>query len=96
LVSERAGCAITLVPDPAGTTGLQIDPYDVEEMVTQLSWMAACSPADRAQMGQRAAALVSSWGPDRFARGFVQALESCEFQDSIYHGRPHEIAAEGK
>jgi 1,2-diacylglycerol 3-alpha-glucosyltransferase len=75
LVSSRAGCAATLVPEPAGTTGGRFDPRDVEEMTTKLTSMAALGGEDRRAMGQRAAQVVSNWGPDRFARGAMEALE---------------------
>ena len=55
LVSARAGCAATLVPEPEGTTGGQFDPLDLEEMTTKLAWMAGLSQEDRRAMGQRAA-----------------------------------------
>ncbi len=75
LVSTRAGCSATLVPDPEGTTGGRFDPLDVEVMTTKLAWMAALGGEDRRAMGLRAAQVVSSWGPDRFARGAVESLE---------------------
>jgi glycosyltransferase involved in cell wall biosynthesis len=74
LVSSRAGCAATLVPEPEGTTGARFDPLDVEELMAKLAWMAALNIDDRRAMGQRAAELVSTWGPDRFARGAIEAL----------------------
>jgi 1,2-diacylglycerol 3-alpha-glucosyltransferase len=75
LVSSRAGCAATLVPEPEGTTGGRFDPLDVEEMTTKLGWIAALRSEDRQAMGQRASQVVSNWGPDRFARGAMEALE---------------------
>ncbi len=75
LVSSRAGCVATLVPEPEGTTGGRFDPLDVENMTTKLAWMAAVAEEDRQAMGLRAAAVVSNWGPDRFARGAMEALE---------------------
>jgi 1,2-diacylglycerol 3-alpha-glucosyltransferase len=75
LISSRAGCAATLVPEPEGTAGGRFDPLDLEEITTKLAWMAALSGEDRRAMGQRAAQVVSSWGPDRFARGAMEALE---------------------
>src|SRR5262249_27569296 len=36
LVSERAGCSPTLVPDPPGTTGRTFDPRDEEAMAASL------------------------------------------------------------
>jgi 1,2-diacylglycerol 3-alpha-glucosyltransferase len=75
LVSSRAGCAATLVPEPRGTTGARFDPLDVEEMTTKLAWMAALGGEDRRAMGLRAAQVVSNWGPDRFARGAMESLD---------------------
>jgi glycosyltransferase involved in cell wall biosynthesis len=74
LVSSRAGCAATLVPDPEGTTGARFDPLDLEQMTIRLAWMAALADDERRAMGLRAAALASDWGPDRFARGAIEAL----------------------
>jgi 1,2-diacylglycerol 3-alpha-glucosyltransferase len=75
LVSSRAGCAATLVPQPEGTTGGRFNPLDVEEMTLKLAWMAALPQTDRQAMGLRAAAAVSTWGPDRFARGALEAVD---------------------
>ena len=75
LVSARAGCAATLVPEPKGTTGGQFDPLDLEEMTTKLAWMAGLPQEDRKAMGQRAAHVVADWGPDRFAQGVIEAIE---------------------
>jgi len=74
LVSDRAGCIDTLVPDPPGTTGRRFDPDDEGALSAGLSWLAGLPAAERAAMGQRAAAIVSEWGPDRFARGVLEAL----------------------
>jgi 1,2-diacylglycerol 3-alpha-glucosyltransferase len=74
LVSERAGCVDTLVPDPPGTTGRRFNPEDEAELAAGLAWLADMSATDRAAMGQRATALVSEWGPDRFAHGTLEAL----------------------
>jgi glycosyltransferase involved in cell wall biosynthesis len=75
LVSTRAGCAPTLVPEPEGTTGAQFDPLDLDAMTIKLAWMAALPEDPRRAMGRRAAEVVSQWGPDRFARGMLEALE---------------------
>ena len=75
LVSSRAGCAATLVPEPEGTTGGRFDPLDVEEMTSKLAWMAALTDKNRQAMGLRAARVVSNWGPERFAHGAMEALE---------------------
>jgi glycosyltransferase involved in cell wall biosynthesis len=75
LVSTHAGCARTLVPEPVGTTGSPFDPLDLSSMATTLSWMAALPEESRRAMGWRAAEVVSHWGPDRFARGMMEAVK---------------------
>lgn len=75
LVSSRAGCAPTLVPQPNGTTGSRFDPFDVNSLAHKLVWMAALTDHDRRAMGARAAETVSHWGPDRFAQGAVESLD---------------------
>jgi glycosyltransferase involved in cell wall biosynthesis len=75
LVSERAGCARTLVPDPIGVSGARFDPTDEVDLAESLAWMAERSDSERARMGANAARIVADWGPDRFAQGVVEALE---------------------
>ncbi|WP_169976456.1 glycosyltransferase [Tautonia rosea] len=75
LVSDRVGAAGTLVPEPAGTTGLQFDPTQVEAIADALAWMASRSPEERESMGQRAAEIVGQWGPERFGTGLLEALD---------------------
>ncbi len=74
LVSERAGCARALVPDPPGNTGLRFDPTDVEAMTASLVWLSNLSPEERSRMGRFSASVVAQWGPDRFASGMVEAI----------------------
>jgi 1,2-diacylglycerol 3-alpha-glucosyltransferase len=75
LVSNRAGCATTLVPEPGVITGVQFDPLDVEEMCQKLRWLTLLTHNERRSMGRRAAEIVSLWGPDRFAQGTLEALD---------------------
>ncbi len=75
LVSERAGSARTLVPDPIGVSGARFDPTDEDDIAESLSWMAERSESERARMGANAARIVAEWGPDRFAQGVVEALD---------------------
>jgi glycosyltransferase involved in cell wall biosynthesis len=75
LVSDRAGCAPALVPNPRGTTGSRFDPFDIGKMARELAWMAALPLEQRHSMGRRAAEAVSHWGPDRFALGNMEAIE---------------------
>jgi glycosyltransferase involved in cell wall biosynthesis len=75
LISSRAGCAETLVPDPLGTTGARFDPFHVERTAEALAWLADRSEAERLDIGRRAREVVSAWGPERFAQGAVEAWE---------------------
>jgi len=72
-VSERAGAAGTLVPEPRGITGGRFDPYDTDAIAASLKWMADLDPAERSAMGRSAASVVADWGPERFADGLVEA-----------------------
>lgn len=73
LVSERCGCAQTLVPEPEGTTGARFDPLDAAQIADRLAWMASMSDDDRRALGRRARETAALWGPERFARGAVEA-----------------------
>ena len=75
LVSDRAGCVETLVPEPDGTTGRRFDPRDPDAITAALVWMADLPPDERVAMGARAAATVAQWGPGRFAAGMIEAVE---------------------
>jgi glycosyltransferase involved in cell wall biosynthesis len=94
LVSQRAGCATTLIPEPEGTTGAQFDPLDIESMTTRLAWMAALSESERAQMGRNAAETVSHWGPGQFARGALEALGLARSSREVR--RDHRLFTAGK
>jgi glycosyltransferase involved in cell wall biosynthesis len=74
LVSERAGAARTLVPDPEGTTGARFNPLDIQEITCKLTWMSLQSESSRKAMAMRAMELVNHWGPERFARGMLDAI----------------------
>ena len=74
LVSDRAGCVETLVPDPPGTTGRRFDPRDEDGLTSSLAWMAGLVEEERRAMGRRASEVAAGWGPERFAEGTVEAL----------------------
>jgi len=75
LLSARAGCTRTLVPEPEGTTGARFDPADVRDMAAKLNWAAALSDDDRASIGRRAREVAAEWGPARFASGAIEAWD---------------------
>ncbi len=78
LVSNRAGCAPTLVPEDEAGTGAQFDPTDIEEICQKLTWLSSLPEDERRSMGERAATIVNLWGPERFAQGTLEALELAE------------------
>src|SRR5207245_1737510 len=75
LVSDRAGCVETFVPEGPATTGRRLDGRSVTGMADALSWMASLSENERAALGCRAAAIAEQWGPERFAAGALEAFE---------------------
>lgn len=75
LVSERAGCAETLVPHQHETAGMRFDPTSLTAIRDALLTMSRLSPAERAALGERAEEIVAAWGPDRFAQGTLQAVD---------------------
>lgn len=75
LVSSRAGCAATLVPDSHMATGARFDPLESDDVTAKLCWMAGLPDDERRAMGRRAAEVVGDWGPERFARGMLEAVE---------------------
>lgn len=74
LLSDRCGCAETLVPDPPGETGWRFDPEDVEGMAGALASLAGLDEAEREAIGLRAQVAASAWGVNRFAAGMIEAL----------------------
>src|SRR5262249_50217150 len=74
LVSDRAGCVETLVPEPSGTTGRRFEPRSVTEIAECLMWVWRLPEHERAALGRAASRVVAEWGPERFARGMIEAL----------------------
>ncbi len=75
LVSNRAGCVETFIPEGEASTGFRIDGRDVESMAVALHRLANLPEPERATMGGRASEVAANWGPDRFAIGTLQAIE---------------------
>lgn len=78
LVSDRAGAVETFVPDGPETTGRRLDPFDEESMAASLAWVAGLPDEERRGLGTRAAAIAKEWGPERFARGALDAFQMAE------------------
>jgi 1,2-diacylglycerol 3-alpha-glucosyltransferase len=75
LVSDRAGCVGTFVPETGPPTGFRLNGRDAQSMTAALSRMAKLPEQARKTMGRRAAEIASEWGPERFARGTIEAIE---------------------
>ncbi len=76
IVSDRAGCAATFVPDGEFTTGRRIDAADLGLLAGALRWMASIHESERRRLGGRAAEIARQWGPERFAVGAIEALQT--------------------
>lgn len=76
LVSRRCGCAYDLVKD--GANGYCFDPYNLEELTHLMTQIAACSQRELTAMGNASQDLISDWGPDRFGRGLLQAVQAAQ------------------
>ena len=76
LVSDRAGCVETMVPDPPGTTGRRFDPRDELELTAALAWISGLTESERRRMHGTERGQESSGNgvPSGFAEGTVEAL----------------------
>ncbi len=88
LVSDRAGASETFVPDGAAATGRRFDANDIDALAASLSWMASLPDEERRWLGGRAAAIARAWGPERFAAGAIEALETAEIVERMRHRVP--------
>jgi glycosyltransferase involved in cell wall biosynthesis len=73
LVSNRCGCAVDLVHD--GINGFTFDPHDID-VLAHLMHRVAHGAVDRTAMARSSAAIISDWGPERFATGLAKAVEA--------------------
>jgi len=74
LVSNRCGCVPDLVNE--GINGFTFDPRDVEQLAELMRCMAEMEPARRAEMGLISRQQIAAWGPDRFAVGLQDAVQT--------------------
>jgi glycosyltransferase involved in cell wall biosynthesis len=75
VISDRCGCARTLVPDPPGTTGWRFDPADPAALADRIAHVAGMEHEARLALGRRARDVAAAWGPSRFASGLLAALD---------------------
>ncbi len=74
LVSDRCGCARDLVRN--GRNGFTFDPYDGDRLAGLMSQLTGLEMGKREAMGIASQEIISDWGPQRFADGLAQAIES--------------------
>jgi glycosyltransferase involved in cell wall biosynthesis len=86
LISDRAGCVDTFVPED-GSTGRRFNPRDEERLADALAWMSSLDALDRERLGNRAAEIAREWGPERFARGALEAFQAADDYERSRHGR---------
>lgn len=71
LVSERSGCVTDLVRH--GENGFTFDPYRTEQLA-ELMLRLTSDDVDLESMRRASVRIIAKWGPDRFARGLVDAV----------------------
>jgi len=73
IVSNRCGCAPELVR--AGVNGFTFDPTDVRALEARMEKIAA-PDFPRAAFSAASREIVAPWGPQRFAQGLAQAIDT--------------------
>ncbi len=73
LVSNRCGCAPDLVQE--GRNGFNFDPYNIESLAHLMLKISARN-FPLSEFGSASRDIVADWGPERFAAGFEQAVET--------------------
>jgi glycosyltransferase involved in cell wall biosynthesis len=73
LVSNRCGCAKDLVAE--GKNGFTFEPSDVEQLA-KLMLKVSTFDFPLSGFGSASRQIISKWGPERFANGLVQAVET--------------------
>ena len=73
LVSDRCGCASTLVRN--GENGYTFDPENYEEMEAVLNKYLELSPEQMAKIGKNSEAIIEEWDLDRYCRGVWEAIQ---------------------
>jgi glycosyltransferase involved in cell wall biosynthesis len=73
LVSNRCGCAQDLVQE--GVNGFTFDPHNIEEMSDAMLKISTFEDVRLSAFGDASRAIISQWGPERFAAGLKEAAE---------------------
>jgi glycosyltransferase involved in cell wall biosynthesis len=72
LVSNRCGCAQDLVQE--GINGFTFDPFNTDQLAQLMSQLST-SNFQLSTFASASRQIITSWGPERFARGLHQAVE---------------------
>jgi glycosyltransferase involved in cell wall biosynthesis len=75
VVSNRCGCVGDLVTN--GLNGFTFNPWSTEE-ITRVLLYAFQQCEYLPQMGRESAAIIETWGPERFARHLYKAIKSAQ------------------
>jgi glycosyltransferase involved in cell wall biosynthesis len=73
LISNSCGCAQDLVQD--GVNGFTFDPTDVHQLAGLMASLSAFQSFRVSEFGAASRAIISDWGPERFAQGMKAAAE---------------------
>jgi 1,2-diacylglycerol 3-alpha-glucosyltransferase len=74
LVSNRCGCASDLVQE--GRNGFTFDPFNMQQLAELMLRLSLLPGEKIASMGVASRAIIADWGPERFATGLQQAVET--------------------
>lgn len=77
LVSENVGCAQDLVEE--GKNGFLFNPKDVNQLCGLLRRFIS-DPTLTQRLGKHGSIMIRQWGPDRFARGAINAIRSVSIE----------------
>ncbi|GAB3809733.1 glycosyltransferase family 4 protein [Spirosoma humi] len=75
LVSDNVGCAQDLVEE--GKNGFCFDPTNVDQLCNLLQQFVV-DPTLARRLGNKGSVIIREWGPDRFAEGALNAIQSVE------------------
>ena len=75
LVSDRCGCAKTLVEE--GVNGWTFSPADSDGLARLMLRVASQSQNELMAMGRESERIISDWSLDRFVSGAVAAIDAC-------------------
>ena len=75
LLSSQTGAACELLQE--GINGYTFDPKNRNAITGCMTRMHKLADVERRSMSDASIRIISDWGPERFAHGFIAAVESC-------------------